>query len=159
MALVEREARALGYTAPSAAEQQKRALKAIAPLEKLSVSKGVFGGYWATQCTKEDRNVQDTFRTILKPNEAPRLETRYQQARHGDCGDATNGIYPMVLRGLPVANAPRPDLDVSGLEITRCESGVKRVYKVDGRTTSCLDGRGSDCRDVVAGFVREAGGC
>jgi N-acetyl-anhydromuramyl-L-alanine amidase AmpD len=157
MSLIEEHARALGYLDTTEAEQAYRKLTPITPMEKLALNKRMFGGYWATQCTA-DPDVQRTYRTMSKPGEAPRAETRYLQRRVGECGTPTSGVYPLVFRGFPTVNPSRPDLDLTGLEIEQCKSGKKRVYRYSGETVRCSI-PDDDCREAVLSLESETDGC
>lgn len=156
MALIKKKAAAIGYKGPSESDQASRALRWIDPMEKLSLSKPMFGGYWATQCQADEPKTQATFRTILKSNEQPRMETRYLQNSVGECGTAEGGVFPIIFRGFPTEKASRPDLDLTGLTVEQCSSGRKRVYRFTGKTVACTgEGVERGCQEGAATLVSE----
>jgi N-acetyl-anhydromuramyl-L-alanine amidase AmpD len=158
MTLVADKARALGYVAPTAAEQATRALTAVDPVQTLSPSKRLFGGYYATQCDAVDPTRQTIFRTINKSTESARLESRYLQARVGECGTKADGIYPLILRGFPTHEAPRLDLDLRGVSIDTCVDHARQVFRFEGASVRSSRAHGGK-DDPVLALVSRAEGC
>ena len=157
MSLITQHARELDYAGAPADEQAKRKLTTINPMASIKFSKGMFGGYWATQCTGQP-DAQVTYRTILAAGAPPHAETRYTQHEVGQCGEPKSGVYPLVFRGYPTANPSRPNLDLTGLTVEQCVDGKKRVYRYSGATVGCSFPN-TDCHEGIATLESETDGC
>lgn len=155
LALVQKKAAALGYAGPTPAEQARRALVTVETLQTLLPSKPLFGGYYATQCDAAAEQ-QTTYRTIAKAKEVARLESRYLQPRIGECGKATDGVFPLVLRGFPTKTS-ETNLDLRGVTIEKCIDHKKQVFRFDGLAVPSGRHEG-DVSDPLLALV-STGGC
>lgn len=159
MKRIEKKAAALGYVQPTRAEQAKRDLQNKEPMQTLTSSKRLFGGYYATECDANDPSKQITYRIIGKANETPRFESRYIQSTVGECGDKTDGAYPLIVRGFPVNPSEGSDLlDLRGVTLKTCVSNKAYLFEFRGDSVSCSRDHG-DCKDPVLALVSKDEDC
>lgn len=136
MDLVKAAAQAIGYSGEGGPDPKLTP----APDASLVLERVLPGAYWITQCSGGGTmdGMQSAFRTI--DNES-RADSRYVQRAVDPCGEAANGVFPLVFHGLA-------QMDVPGLTVHACEHDTKQTYEVSGQVPC---GTGSTC--AIASLV------